>query len=155
MIRSDVVFSLLFSVICPAAAFAVGGASVTPGGTGQIEFPIESDSDSVGAASGVRILVEAPGFVTVKNTGRGPADIGAGETHAFLVDFDIAANAPNGPFQIVLKATATSTNIDPDLGTFETSVIFTIENLRFIVGELVWAGRVSRDYIRPCVPLAR
>lgn len=107
----------LFPAILAAQTF------VRPGDTGSIDFPIESDVESAVLAEGVEVTVEAPAHFTVKGTSiKGPLTIAPGETKTFTIDFEIAADAPDGSFDAVLKVSMVTTEVDPDPETLDTRV---------------------------------
>lgn len=98
---------------------------VNPGDLGTIKFQIESSTESADVAAGVQTTVEAPTQFIVKDTSiRGPSDIAIGQTNTFVIDYEIAADATDGPFKVLLKVGMPVENVDPALKTLETSVDF-------------------------------
>jgi hypothetical protein len=123
---------------------ASGQTFVKPGATGSIQIPIQNDATSVDDAADVQISVIAPAFFTVANTSTvGPLSITAGQTNTFVVNYVIAPDAPDGPFDAVFNVTMTNVRTAPTLSVLTSTINFPIGRPQFLVGaqlRSVWQG---------------
>ena len=112
---------------------------VAPGDTGSIEYPLENSSASNADLEDAMLDVDHPTHFVVKSASiRGPHSIPPAQTYSFVVEYEIAANAPEGSFDVTLKPRSPSESIDgvdvtPDLSTLDTQVSFNIADPLFLV----------------------
>jgi len=132
------------AVVLAVAAVLLAGPAVAqnfvkPGDTNSIEIPVENFAGSMVPLKGVRVDVEAPAHFIIKATSiKGPVNIlpGAAEEKIFKIDFEIAANAPEGAFEVSLKVRMDSTGTEPAPTTLDTLVLFTSNPVPFSLDRL-------------------
>lgn len=112
---------------------------VAPGDVGTIEYPLQNSSISDAVLQDATLEYQAPAHFIVKTASiRGPHSIPPAETFSFIVEYEIAAGAPEGPLEIILQPRSPSSSdeeveVAPALTTLDTSVSFDIADPLFLV----------------------
>lgn len=100
---------------------------VKPGDVNFIEFPIEHLLDSAADIENLELSIVGPtDFIVQATSIKGPVTLSPGQSKTFRIDYEIAAGAPEGPFNVELSFTATTEDVDPKLDDLDTSVDFPI-----------------------------
>ena len=112
----------LTGIIAPSLAAQT--TLVKPGDEGSIELVVENDPASdFSALEDVKVSVVGPAYFVVQDTSRrGPVTIQPGLSETLIVNYRIAADAPDGTFDITLDVTQATTDVewtpaDPDFVT--------------------------------------
>lgn len=149
--------SLIF-IACFVAVVSVHAQTfVAPGDTGSIEYPLNNSSISDAALEDAELQYAAPAHFIVKSASiRGPHSIPPAETYSFVVEYEIAAGAPEGSFNVTLKPRSPSTSdetvtVAPDLATLDTQVIASIAGPYFSDGreKLIFPDFAAKAHPRP------
>jgi len=128
----------VFSVVAAVGLFVGPAAAenfLKPGDTGQLQFQVQHLTESGGDIEDLTVTVNAPAHFVVKGTSiLGPLNAAAGETKTFAVDYEIAADAPEGAFTVGLHGVSSSEDMDPE--TVATEVLFTTKPVPFSLDRL-------------------
>ena len=136
-LRKAVVAFLLLS-LSPAIGLGQTVVPVKPGDSGTLTLPFKNDSDGLGDLEEVTVTVVAPPQVHIKSDSvLGPVTVPLGQTVNFVVSYEIASDATDPSYAVVLKLDFPGQITDPSADTLDTSVMFARPRAPFIVGNSV------------------
>ena len=108
--------------LCPVFGLGQTVVAVKPGDSGTLTLPFKNDSDGLGDLEDVTVTVVTPPQVHIKNDSvLGPVTVPLGQVTNFVVSYEIASDAAEVSYDVVLKLDFPGQITDPAADTLGTS----------------------------------